>query len=311
LIKRTLYFGNAAYLSKKDAQFLVRFPTEEAKNPAQIPIEDIGMVILDHYQVSITQGLLAALLANNCAVLSCAENHMPAGLFMNMEGGDTMQETFRAQLESTEPLRKNLWQQTVQAKIRNQMRLLQKLDIPADNMKYWADSVKSGDTDNHEARAAAYYWQQLFAHLDTFDEDFENLHPGRRRHRTGDTPNPLLNYGYAVLRAIIARSLLGSGLLTVMGIHHRNRYNPFCLADDIMEPYRPYVDALALKVYKQFEAPEELTPDIKRALLEIPTLEVSLDDQKGPLMVMAARTTASLARCYLGEQRKILYPDMV
>jgi CRISPR-associated protein Cas1 len=157
--------------------------------------------------------------------------------------------------------------------------------------------VKSGDPDNYEARAAAYYWENLFEQYDTF-----------RRHRHGDAPNNLLNYGYAILRAIVARALVGSGLFTALGIHHKNKYNPYCLADDIMEPYRPYVDALVLELIKECPEIDELTTPVKAKLLGIATVDVQIDRQSSPLMVGVQRTTASLRKCFEGETRKIIYP---
>jgi len=149
----------------------------------------------------------------------------------------------------------------------------------------------------NEARAASFYWTALFG----IESEF-------RRHRHGEPPNNLLNYGYAILRAVIARSLVASGLMSFLGIHHRNKYNPYCLADDIMEPYRPFVDRITLSITEDFEDIEELTPEIKKRLLVIPSTDVIIDGSKSPLMIAAQRTTASLMRCYAGESRKLLFP---
>ncbi|MGL5891072.1 MAG: type II CRISPR-associated endonuclease Cas1, partial [Bacteroidia bacterium] len=196
-------------------------------------------------------------------------------------------------------LRKNLWQQTVSAKIANQARLLDKLGKPADNMKHWSSSVLSGDQQNHEARAAAWYWKTIFP------PEFNFL-----RERNGLPPNNLLNYGYAVLRAVVARGLVSSGLLPTLGIHHRNKYNAYCLADDIMEPYRPFVDEVVVKLIQSGIDYHELTTSIKQELLGIPVIDISIDGDSSPLMVGLQRTTASLARCFLGETRKIAYPEL-
>ena len=166
-------------------------------------------------------------------------------------------------------------------------------------MQVWANDVKSGDPDNTEARAAVYYWKSLFCHI-----------PGFVREREGVPPNGLLNYGYAILRAVIARSLVASGMLPTLGIHHHNRYNAYCLADDIMEPYRPYVDRLVYDITEQYGVDIELTKDIKAELLSIPTLDVTIAGKKSPLLVGAAPTTASLYKCFSGELRKIAYPEM-
>ena len=299
MIKRTLYFGNPCYLNKKLLQLQIQYPdkTKEAKT---IPIEDIAIVLLDHPQITITQGLLVALLGNNAAVISCDAHHLPLGMFLNLSGHSQQTEYWRHQLAASQPLKKNLWAQTVQVKIENQAAVLFQLQHDAENMLYWAKSVNSGDTHNLEARAASYYWKHLF----DSDQKFGG------RHRYGDPPNNLLNYGYAVLRACVARSLVASGMLPAQGIFHRNKYNPYCLADDIMEPYRPYVDRLVLDILDEYDEVDELSTELKRELLAVPTLDVEIDGKTSPLMIGVQRTTASLMRCFLGEQRKISYPNM-
>ena len=166
-------------------------------------------------------------------------------------------------------------------------------------MRYWADQVKSGDTGNHEGRAAAYYWGVLFESSPEF-----------RRDPDGCAPNNLLNYGYAILRATVARSLVASGMLPTFGIHHHNRYNAYCLADDMMEPYRPYVDQLVLKMLEGDNISDELTKTHKAKLLQIPVLDVTINDRLSPLMLATQQTAASLAKCFQGSLRKIEYPVM-
>ncbi|BDQ03264.1 type II CRISPR-associated endonuclease Cas1 [Ignavibacterium sp.] len=314
MIKRTIYFGNPAYLSKKDEQLVIKIPsvkeetTEQAEpdlnqkyknrgNENIIPIEDIGIVILDNQQITITQGLLAALLENNSAVVTCDNKHHPAGLFLPLESNLEQSQRFQEQIEATVPLKKQLWQQTISSKILNQALLLNKIGIQSDNMKKWSRDVKSGDPDNLEGRAAAYYWKNLFPQ----ELDF-------KRDRYGEPPNNLLNYGYAILRAVVARSLVASGLLPTLGIHHHNKYNAFCLADDIMEPYRPFVDDIVVTLVRDGEDFTELTQSIKKQLLTIPVVDVFIEKQKRPLMIAVQRTTASLAKCFSGDQRKIIYP---
>lgn len=310
MIKRTLYFGNPAYLNVRLAQLEIRLPEVE-KNPTlsedfkssavkRIPIEDIGVVVLDNRQITITQGALSALLDNNVAVISCDEHRMPSGLILPLSGNTTQSERFRYQIEASLPLKKQLWQQTVQAKILNQSSVLYlRRDLNCGNMEMWAKQVKSGDSDNLEGRAAAFYWQNLFGHINGF-----------RRDREGIAPNNLLNYGYAVLRAIVARALVGSGLLPTLGIHHHNRYNAYCLADDIMEPYRPYVDMLVADIVDGETDCPSLTTDIKRKLLSIPIVDVVIDGRRSPLMIGVGMTTASLYKCFSGELRKIAYPRL-
>ena len=308
MIKRTLYFGNPAYLSVRLSQLEIRLPeVEKCKNLdqaiksaaiKQIPIEDIGVVVLDNKQITITHGALGALLDNNVAVITCDDNRMPIGLMLPLAGNTTQSERFRHQIEASLPLKKQLWQQTIQAKIANQSAVLHSSrGVECGNMEAWTKQVKSGDSDNLEGRAAAYYWQNLFSNIKGFHRDKE-----------GVPPNNLLNYGYAILRAVVARSLVGSGLLPTLGIHHHNRYNAYCLADDIMEPYRPYVDKLVIDIVDSGVDISQLTKEIKSRLLTIPIMDVVINGRRSPLMIGIGITTASLYKCYRGEIRKIAYP---
>ena len=310
MIKRTLYFGNPAYLSVKLAQLEIRLPevekndsfTESFKNSTvkRVPIEDIGVVVLDNKQITITQAAIGALLDNNVAVITCDDHRMPMGLMLPLAGNTTQSERYRHQIDASLPLKKQLWQQTIQAKILNQSTvLLRQRNMECGNMEAWAKLVKSGDGDNLEARAAAFYWQNLFGNIKGFNRD-----------REGIPPNNLLNYGYAILRAVVARSLVGSGLLPTLGIHHHNRYNAYCLADDIMEPYRPYVDKLVAEIVDSGVDVSKLTTEIKSKLLSIPVLDVVINGRRSPLMIGVGMTTASLYKCYSGEIRKISYPTM-
>ncbi len=311
MIKRTLYFGNPAYLSLRKEQLMIHLAevekseslTEQFKKEAtaSIPIEDIGVVILDHKQITITHGVLEKLLANNCAVITCDSSRMPVGLLLPLDGNTTQSERFKDQIAATIPLKKQLWQQTVKAKIENQAYVLNSLTGEiVKNMEVWASDVRSGDPDNYEARAAVYYWANLFSFI-----------PGFNRYREGIPPNNLLNYGYAILRAVIARSLVGSGLLPTLGYHHRNKYNAYCLADDVMEPYRPFVDRLVFEVVKSGVDFSDLNKEIKSKLLTIPVIDVEINGKKSPLMIAARQTTASLYQCYSGELRKIKFPEFI
>lgn len=295
MIKRTLFFGNPAYLSTKNEQLHIAFPDD--KPDRTVPIEDIGMLVLENQQITITNGLLSKLTDHKVAVVSCNAQHMPEGLLLPMNGHSEQTERIRYQLDASLPLKKNLWQQTVTAKINNQAGLLQEKGKNAQRLFHLAKNVSSGDTGNHEAQAAAHYWQHLF--------DI----PEFNRSQGGIPPNNLLNYGYAILRAVIARALVSSGMLPQVGIWHRNKYNAYCLADDIMEPYRPYVDLVVCHIVENSDDYHELTVDIKKELLAIPALDVQIDGQKSPLMVAASRTTSSLFECFAGISRKIIYPD--
>jgi CRISPR-associated endonuclease Cas1 len=302
MIKKTLFFGNPAYLSVKNSQLVVKRTDSETQQEVvrTVPIEDIGVVVLEDRQITITNVALDALLQNNCAVITCDEKHMPAGMLLPLEGNTIQSERFANQIDASLPLKKQLWQQTVQAKIRNQASVLKRLSgVEVGCMLAWANDVKSGDSDNFEGRAAAYYWKNIFPSL-----------PGFTRDREGEMPNNLLNYGYAIVRAVIARALVASGLLPTLGIHHHNRYNAYCLADDIMEPYRPYVDELIINIMRSDIDYGELTPELKKQLLGLPVTEVLIGGQRSPLMVAASQTTASLCKCYSGELRKMTYPTM-
>lgn len=296
MIKRTLFFGNPAYLSTKNEQLVVNFPEDE-KPPATIPIEDLGFVVLEHPQITVTNGLLTKLIQNKTAVITCDQQHLPCSLLQPLTGHSEQTERFRHQLNASVPLKKNLWQQTVMAKINNQAAHLQERHLHAKKLFRWATEVKSGDTANHEAIAAAFYFQNLFAHVPNFS-----------RNQKGIPPNNLLNYGYAILRAVTARALVSTGLLPSVGIFHKNKYNAFALADDIMEPYRIYVDALVYEIVQSGEDVTELTKTLKADLLSIPAMDVTIDGKKSPLMVAMSRTTNSLYECFLGSNRKILYP---
>ena len=310
MIKRTLYFGNPAYLSVTNKQLVIRLPeVEKADNVSEIikekavrtiPIEEVGVVMLDHKQITITQALLEALMDNNVAVISCNSSHMPLGLLLPLHSNTEPNERFRTQLYCSAPLRKQLWQQTIQAKIRNQAAILKRnTKQPISNMLRWANDVKSGDSDNLEARAAVYYWKSVFTSIPTFIRGREEL-----------PPNNLLNYGYAILRAITARALVASGMLPILGIHHHGRENAYCLADDIMEPYRPYVDQIVIDIVNSGQNYDELTTDLKVKLLSIPTIDVKMGSMTRPLMIAVAQTTASLYKCFEGSLRKIDYPSM-
>lgn len=301
MIKRTLCFTNPAYLSLKNEQLVVKMPASESalESITTIPVEDIGVVVLENRQITITSGLMDALLENNCALITCDSKNLPVGMMLPLCGNTTQSERFRHQIEASLPLKKQLWQQTVQAKISNQAAVLENCtDAETACMSIWAKDVKSGDSENLEGRAAAYYWKKLFGYIEDFNRD-----------REGVPPNNLLNYGYAILRAVVARALVSSGMLPTLGIHHHNRYNAYCLADDIMEPYRPYVDELVFNLIKEKGLPEDgLTKEWKVELLKVPVLDVVISGKRSPLMIAAAQTTASLYKCYSGEIRKIVYP---
>ena len=293
MIKRVLCFENPARLSLKLAQMVV----ELQDVTRTLPIEDIGVVILDNKQITITHALIDALLANNAAIVTSNDKHMPVGLMLPLDGNTLQSERFRAQIEASEPLKKQLWQQTVTAKILGQSHVLGIQNIEHNNMFKWAKDVRSGDTDNMEARAAAYYWRNM-SDKDAFLRDPAGL-----------PPNNLLNYGYSVVRAMMARALVGAGLLPTLGIHHHSRYDAYCLADDIMEPYRPFVDMKVLEMWQRGGVTSDISSEQKRELLSITTIDVNISGHRSPMMLAIQATAQSVQKCYSGEARKIIYPD--
>lgn len=293
MLKRTIYIGNPAYLKIKDLQMLVIDPSSKISK-GTIPLEDIALLVLDHYQITLSHQLLIALQGNNVVVISCDAHHLPFAMTQPLYGHSEFSERIQCQLAVSEPLKKQLWKQTVEQKIRNQQGLLTLLDKPYASMDSYKNAVKSGDSTNMEGIAAQYFWKHLF-------DDFS-------RGRHGTAPNAMLNYGYAILRSIIARGLVSSGLLPVLGIFHHNKYNPYCLADDIMEPYRPFVDKMVYNYIQANGTTEELSKEQRSYLLQIATQDVLIDGQVRPLMVAISTTTASLYKCYAGELRQIKYP---
>ncbi len=293
MLKRTLFISNPYHLSVKNKQLLVSGKNDLTSKT--IPIEDIGFIIMEHPQISFTLKLMEELTQNNVAVVFCDSKHMPSSMTLPLDAHHIQNELFSVQINATEPLKKKLWKQTIEMKIGNQARLLDKLGKSSTRLKTLAKSVKSGDTDNREGFAARLYWITLFGQ-------------GFIRDRYGDAPNPFLNYGYILLRSAVARALSGSGLLATLGIHHHNRYNAFCLADDIMEPYRPYVDEIVFAMNKIWPDSIMLEKEHKARLLELMVADVRIGENRRPLMVALSQTTASLARCFNGETRKIVYP---
>lgn len=293
MIKRTVYIGNAAYLKLKQQQLVIEQPdTKTIKGT--VPIEDIALLMLDHYQITLSNQLLIKLQGNTVAIVSCDTHHLPFGLMLPLYGHTQYSERVKYQIEASEALKKQLWKQTIEYKIKNQQALLKLNKKPYEPMDLYWKTIKSGDTTNCEAKAAQHHWKHLF-------ENFT-------RDRYGNAPNNLLNFGYAVLRSIVARALVSSGLLPVVGIFHRNKYNPYCLADDIMEPYRPFVDKMVYNYISTYGIPETLTKEHKAYLLTIATQDVFIDGVVRPLIVAVTTTTASLYKCYTGEIRHIKYP---
>jgi len=296
VLSRTVHIGNPAKLRLQDQQLMVE---QNGEVSARIPIEDIGLVVVDHPQVTFSSALLRYLGKENVTVLFCDDQHLPTGLFQAYEGHTLMSGNVQMQIDCSEPLRKQLWKQTIEVKISNQAKLLERNGLGYSRLTHLATEVRSGDSSNREAAAAAMYWKLLFS---PWEIKF-------RRDRFGGPPNSLLNYGYAILRSTVSKSIVAAGLLPMLGIHHRNSLNAFCLADDLMEPYRPFVDELVLEIMEAQKNPDLLELDVKtkRELLGLLVRDVYQKDAKTPLSVATERTCQTLARCFSGEKRRITY----
>lgn len=298
MLKRTIYVSSPFYLHTTYQQLVLTDKTLEKTEASSIPIEDIGYLILDHRGITISQTALQRLLDNNTAVIYCDAKHYPAGLLLPFQGHHTHNQRIRAQLNASKAATKQMWRQTVRCKIKNQANLLEKQGGNILPLQQCYRSVKSGDSTYQEGLAAKYYWPALLG------EDFI-------RDRYGSPPNNLLNYGYILLRSAMARALCGVGLLVVWGIQHHNKYSAFCLADDIMEPYRPFVDEIVLQLYDSIEADFILSKEIKMELLQILNTPVKIKGQFSPLSIALNKTASSLVQCFEGKRKKILYPELI
>ncbi len=292
MLKKTLLFSNRCSITTKYEQLVI---SSQTRNKT-IPIEDIGFMVIDNPEIYISIPAMNLLIANNTALIICNTTHLPHGMFLNLNSHHIQQELFKHQINASMPLKKQLWQQTIKEKIKNQGILLERITTSKNTFEFLASKVLSGDTSNMEAVAANFYWKSFF------EGPF-------KRERFGSYPNNFLNYGYAILRAATARALSGSGLLNTLGIHHKNKYNAFALADDIMEPLRPIIDEAVYTITQHYDA-QELHTEIKAILLETLTRTVYFKDEKSPLMVALQKTASSLQQCYLGTRKKIKYPRL-
>lgn len=299
MIKRTLLFSNPYYLSTRNEQLVIS--NKEKEQETTQAIEDIGYLVLDHPQITVSYSAMQKLAANNVAVIYCDEKHLPASMLLSLDAHHTQNERFRKQLEASEPLKKQLWKQTIEAKIGNQAMVLKKYGGGEQPLLRFAREVKSGDPTNQEGQASRHYWKSVFAPF---------IGP-IKRDRFGEPPNNLLNYGYALLRAATARALAGAGLLCTLGIHHHNRYNAFALADDIMEPFRPFVDELVLHRLTAGLPNEELTTADKAYLLKVLAIDTQMPRHTSPLMIALNKTASSLVHCFDGSKKKLLFPKIL
>lgn len=299
MLKKSILLQNKASITSKNLQLIIKSDIREST----IPIEDIGFLVIDHPEIYLSIPALNLLIENNTSVIVCSTNHMPNGMFLNLNSHHIQQEIFKNQINASEPLKKQLWQQTIIEKIKNQGYLLEKITNNKNAFDFLASKVLSGDTTNMEGVAAAQYWKSLPL------APSEGRGIGIKRERFGEYPNNFLNYGYAILRAATARALSGSGLLNTLGIHHKSKYNAFALADDIMEPFRPIVDEKVYELMQHYDD-HELNTVLKSELLQILTRTVYFKDEKSPLMVALQKTASSLQQCYTGDRKKIKFPKL-
>lgn len=297
MITRSIYIGNPAYLKLKDEQMYIMEPSSNEMK-GKVPVEDLGLLMLDHFQITISHQLIQKMMGNNVVVVSCDSHHLPHGIMLPLYGHTEHSDRIKDQLEASEPLKKQLWKQTIECKIENQKEVLRRLGNYYEPMIDYQNNVKSGDITNMEGIAAQHYWRYLIS-LDFL------------RQRFGDSPNQFFNFGYSVLRSIVARAIVETGLLPVLGIFHKNKYNPYCLADDLMEPYRPFVDLLVMDWLTKNPDIEELTKEFKSHILQIAIKDVSIDTKTRPLLVAVKSTATSLYKCYTGEKRLISYPELI
>lgn len=301
MIKRTILIENKSAITSKNLQLVIKSEIRESC----IPIEDIGFLVLDNAEIYISITAMNLMIENNTSVIICGKNHLPNGMFLNLNSHHIQQEIFKNQIDASIPLKKQLWQQTIVEKIKNQGLLLQKITTKNNSFEFLASKVLSGDTTNMEGVAAQQYWKAFFDPSDSELAKQINF----KRERFGDYPNNFLNYGYAILRAATARALSGSGLLNTLGIHHKSKYNAFALADDIMEPFRPLIDEKVFEIMQQYDE-QELNTKIKSELLQVLTRTVYFKGEKSPLMVSLQKTASSLQQCFTGDRKKIKYPKL-
>jgi CRISPR-associated protein Cas1 len=299
MIKKVLEISqNPGHLSARDGQLLVNFFDSE-RSAVRVPCEDMGFLVVDNANVTYSHHALCELLASGAGLVVCGRNHLPAGLLLPLSNHTEVTSRLRDQISVGQPLAKRLWQQLIVAKIRAQADSLEE-EAAALHLRALARRVGSGDPSNVEAQAAKSYWRVWRP---------SSAGEFRRDPEGSDPLNTMLNYGYAIVRAAMARALVGAGLNPALGIHHENRSNPFCLADDLIEPLRPLVDARAKSLYESGE--RELSPSAKRELLSVLNKAVEMDGTTGPLMIAFERVAASLVRCYRREEKRLLIPRVL
>lgn len=296
MIKKIIEISQARrHLAVRLGQLIIK---ENGDELSTIPCEDIGILLIDHPAVTYTHSVFTELIRCGAAVVFCGGNHHPAGMLLPIEGNTVQTQCFRQQIEAKEPIKKQLWRQLIRAKIKHQAKVVGKDSEVYKELMGLRERVRSGDPDNIEAQASRKYWPAFITTIDF------------KRNIEGTPPNNLLNYGYMVMRAAVARALCSAGLHPSIGLHHCNKYNTFCLADDCLEPFRGFVESKVKQICETQIAIDELTQELKAQLLEILYQEITIGDMSGPLMVGLHRTAASLSRCFAGEQKEMDLPKI-
>jgi CRISPR-associated protein Cas1 len=295
MIKRIIDISEPAYLHITNSQLLI---DKNEKTIASIPIEDLAIVVLENSQIVITQALIIACQKSNVALIFCDEKHLPYSLLLPISEGNTLHnKILRQQVEMGKPAKKRLWKQIVNHKINHQIKTLEKAGKSIVQLQRLNTKVKAGDPENIEAQAAKKYWGLLFGN------EF-------RRNINEPGINGLLNYGYAIMRAMIARAIVGGGLHPALGVFHQNQYNGLCLADDLMEPLRPWVDWLVYNFATRSEVSKlEVNSETKQLLLGLPACKVNYEKRKMPLMNACHYMVADFKRAIENHRYKISYPQ--
>lgn len=282
MLRKTVEFSTpGTRLSVSHRQLVIERPDQPK---ATLPIEDLGVIIVDDVRASYTQAVFMELLEAGATVVITGHDHLPAGIMLPLDAHHVQTERHRAQVEASEPVKKRAWQALIRGKISQQAAMLEHFNGEDGGLRSMSRRVRSGDPDNLEAQAAQRYWPRLFG------KEF-------RRDREVGGVNALLNYGYAIVRAATARCIVASGLIPSLGVFHRNRSNPFCLADDLLEPYRPFVDWRVKRLVDDKDGVPTLEDRTARAdLLTIFNETVLVEARRMPLLLALQASAASLCR---------------
>jgi len=295
MIKRTVEIStHESFVHLEHSQLIIE---KDGEKLGSVPIEDLGVLILDSHRLTFSSSLMASLAENNVAIIFTDEKHLPSSLTIPFSAHTSQTKTLRKQVEASTPIKKQLWAKIISAKIRNQSRTLELCGKDGMALLEISRRIPSGDPKNLEAYAARIYWRKLFG------DEF------RRRRENQDT-NMFLNYGYAIIRAAIARAIVGTGLHPGFGVHHKSQYNPFPLADDLVEPLRPFIDRKVYSMVKDVDedALFELNRVTKGILLELLAEDCVLKKKKMPFLVAIGLYAASVKQVILREGKKPLFP---